>query len=339
MEPSPIPTLLARALERRAPLLEALHAEGTDCYRLFHGVAEGFPGLTVDRYGALLLAQTFRENLGPGEAEALADFLRGALGARLAFAYNHRSPKASQPFERWHRPEPEALAELECREFGARFLMRARHRGIDPWLFLDLRAGRRFLRGAAEGASVLNLFSYTCSAGVSAAAAGAGEVWNVDFSASSLEVGRRNAALNGITEERFKTIEEDCLPVMRQLAGLPAGGRYTKDRRARQYEARSFDLVFLDPPAWSKGKFGAVDVAGDYAALFKPAVLAAKPGGGRVIATNHVSAVAAGSWLDALRRCAEKAGRPLRSVQTLAPEADFPSFDGRPPLKIAVCEV
>ena len=42
---------------------------------------------------------------------------------------------------------------------------------------------------------------------------------------------------------------------------------------------------------------------------------------------------------DVLKRCAAKAGRPLRSVQVLAPEADFPSFDGRHPLKIAVCEV
>jgi 23S rRNA (cytosine1962-C5)-methyltransferase len=97
--------------------------------------------------------------------------------------------------------------------------------------------------------------------------------------------------------------------------------------------------VVLDPPAWSKSPFGAVDVAGDYASLFKPAVLATRPGGGRIIATNHVASVELETWVEALKRCAAKAGRPLRSVQPLAPEGDFPSFDGKHPLKIVVCEV
>ena len=48
-------------LRARAELLPTLHAEGTDCYRLFHGATEGLPGCTLDRYGDLLLWQTFRD--------------------------------------------------------------------------------------------------------------------------------------------------------------------------------------------------------------------------------------------------------------------------------------
>src|SRR5690606_34181238 len=48
---------LRAALERRQPLLEQLHPQGTDCYRLFHGSQEGAPGLTADRYGPQLLVQ------------------------------------------------------------------------------------------------------------------------------------------------------------------------------------------------------------------------------------------------------------------------------------------
>lgn len=129
------------------------------------------------------------------------------------------------------------------------------------------------------------------------------------------------------------------MPVLRQLAGLPAGGRKSLKRKFLKFEPRPFDLVVLDPPAWSKGPFGAVDVAGDYPSLFKPAILAAKPSGGRVIATNHLPSVDLDSWIDALKRCASKAGRPIRSVEPITPEGDFPSFDGRPPLKIAVFEV
>ncbi|MFA6030547.1 MAG: class I SAM-dependent methyltransferase [Elusimicrobiota bacterium] len=338
MSEGAFPELLERALLARGALIEKLQAEGTDAYRLFHGVGEGRAGLTVDRYGSLVLVQTFREPLSPEESSAIERLLRERLPYAFAFAYNHRGKTAAQPFELWHRPAPEALAELECREAGLKFLIRARHAGLDPWLFLDLRAGRRFLRASSKGLSVLNLFAYTCSAGVSAAAGGASEVWNVDFASSNLEVGRRNAGLNGIPEDRFRLIEEDCMPVVRQIAGLGAGGRFSRTRKTPKFAACPFDLVVLDPPAWSKGRFGAVDVVGDYPSLFKPAVLAAKPGG-RVLATNHVASVALDAWLDALRRCAEKAGRPLRSVRTLEPDADFPSFDGRPPLKIAVCEV
>ncbi|MHB0995179.1 MAG: class I SAM-dependent rRNA methyltransferase [Elusimicrobiales bacterium] len=332
------PELFAKALARRKPLLEALRAEDTDCCRLFNGVAEGLTGLTVDRYGALVLAQTFRDALAGPEVTELEAHLRAALAGPFAFAYNHRGKKAAEPFNKWHRPAPEALAEFTCREGGVKYLISARHRGIDPWLFLDLRAGRRLVRGTSKGLSVLNLFAYTCGVGVCAAAGGAAEVWNVDFASSSLEVGRRNAELNGIPAERFKLVEEDCLTVVRQLAGLDAGGRYCRKRRYQRFAPKAFDLVFLDPPAWAKGPLSAVDVVRDYPAMFKPAVLAAKPGG-RVIACNHVAAVDYADWTAALQRCAAKAGRPVRNITPLQPDADFPSFDGKPPLKIAVCEV
>ncbi|MBI5208726.1 MAG: class I SAM-dependent methyltransferase [Elusimicrobia bacterium] len=339
MASGPLAVLLEGALQRRGGLLESLHAEGTDSYRLFHGIAEGLPGLTIDRYGPLVLLQTFRERLEPADLDAVEETLKKGLPFAFSLACSHRGPGYDRPYDEWQRSRLEGAEEVECREFGLRFLARRRHRGIDPWLFLDLRAGRRFLRGAASGRSVLNLFAYTCGAGVCAAAAGASEVWNVDFASSSLEVGRRNAALNGVGAERFRTIQEDCLPVARQLAGLPPGGRRGKVGRFQRFEPRGFDLVFLDPPAWAKGAFGAVDVEGDYPSLFKPAVLAARPAGGVVVATNHVASVGFDAWADVLRRCAEKAGRPLRSLRAVAPEGDFPSFDGRPPLKIAVCEV
>jgi len=330
--------LIEQALERRKSLFEALRLEGTDCWRVFNGVAEGLPGLTVDRYGGLLLAQTFRECLAPAEITALEECLRKALPYPFAFAYNHRGKRAVESFDKWHRPAPEALAEFTCAEGGLKYLAAARHRGIDPWLFLDLRAGRRAVRAASKGLSVLNLFSYTCGVGVCAAAGGASEVWNVDFASSSLEVGRRNAELNGIPADVFKLVNEDCLTVVRQLAGLPVAGRYGQKRRYQRFEPRSFDLVFLDPPAWAKGPMSAVDVVGDYQSMFKPAVLAAKPGG-RVIATNHVAAVDYAAWTEVLRRCALKAGRPIKNIEPVPVDADFPSFDGKPPLKVAVCEV
>jgi 23S rRNA (cytosine1962-C5)-methyltransferase len=322
------------ALERRHDLLQRLHGEGTDCYRLFHGIAEGEPGLTIDRYGPLLLLQTFRGPLSHDDAEDLGAHVCRWLDIDLHVAANHRL--GSGRFGD-HAPTELALQEHHCREANVRFLVQARHRGQDPWLFLDLRQGRKAIRALAKNKSVLNLFSYTCGVGVMAAVGGALEVANVDFAESALAIGQRNAAGNGIPSVQFKTLTSDCIPVLRQLAGKPVMRR-GRDFRFVKIEPKPWDLVFLDPPRWAKGPFGAVDVVRDYASLFKPCLLTLADGGA-VVATNHVPEVTAADFLAQLRRIAEKAGRPLKSLDLLAVDADFPAFDGNAPLKVAVCRV
>jgi 23S rRNA (cytosine1962-C5)-methyltransferase len=328
--------LLEAALARRTDLLSRLHAESTDCYRLFHGIAEGRPGLAVDRYGPILLFQTWREPLSDGDIEDWQRIVEGELGAALQPVWNHRNPKDPSPASRFHLPElPESCI---GRELSIFYEVRPRRRGHDPLLFLDLRAGRRRILSAAGGKSVLNLFAYTCGMGLAAAAAGASEIWNVDFSRSALAVGRRNLALNGVPSATTRMLHEDVLPVVRQIASLPVSRR--RGERVRTFtsvSARSFDIVVLDPPRWSKGPFGAVDVVRDYPALFKPVLLATAPGG-RVLATNHAPEISSEDWLRVLRRTGEKCGRPLDAIELIAPEEDFPSLDGVPPLKIAWIE-
>ncbi|PIE22774.1 MAG: SAM-dependent methyltransferase [Planctomycetota bacterium] len=323
---------LRAALERRRQLIEKLQAEGTDCYRLLHGATEGVPGSTVDRYGPLLLVQTWREPLAPGELETLAEIAGGDLLA----VWNHRAAVRGQgrspDYGIWHELELPDL--ITGQEQGLRFDVRPRHHGLDPLLFLDLRAGRRQLRQHAKGASVLNLFAYTCGVGLAAAAGGASEVWNVDFASSALKVGRENAKLNPQVPEVQRFIHEDCLPTMRQLAGLPPGGRRGKTPPFERFAARSFDLVVLDPPRWARSPFGAVDVIRDYPSLLKPALLATAPGG-QLLISNHVASVGWNQWMDVVTRCASKAGRPLASVERIFPDADLPSPDGQAPLKMA----
>lgn len=331
-----LPELLQRAIGARAALLTRLHADGTDCYRLLHGIAEGAPGVTVDRYGPLLLVQTWREPLPVAAFEALLATARTELGLPLEVAGNHRGapgPSDTPP----HQPNERALAEHLCQERGVRFTIRARHRGQDPWLFLDLRSGRAAVQQLARDRRVLNLFAYTCGVGVVAAAAGASTVLNVDFAQSALAVGRQNAAANGIPPERCTTLHSDCLPVLRQLAGLPVQ-RHGKHVPFVRIERTPFDLVVLDPPRYAKTPFGTIDLVADYQSLWKPALLALADGGA-VLATNHVPAVDEASWHDALRRCADKAGRPLRDLQPIPVDVDFPSFDGRPPLKVVLARI
>ncbi len=330
---SELETRLNRAIDSRAELLETLHTENTDCYRLFHGVSEGIPGLTIDRFGPVVLIQTFRQPLELHDLARVSDVIHSSTDQPHQLVWNHRGEKRRNAFEKWHDVSLEGDA--IGHEMGLSYDVNPRHRGIDPLLFPDLRAGRRRCRAAAEGASVLNLFAYTCGIGVAAMAGGAREVWNVDFAASALSIGRQNAARNGFDEPGFVTIQEDVLPTLRQLAGLPFQGRgRRRPKHHRHFKARQFDLVVLDPPRWAKSPFGAVDLVRDYQGLFKPALLAARKGG-HMLVTNNVGSVRREDWIDVLERCAAKADRPLAEVEIIEPEADFPSPDGRPPLKMA----
>jgi len=327
--------LLERAIENRRELLAELARERTDCYRLFSGSVEGWPGLTVDRFGSVVLVQTYYEATEPEIVNVISESVARAFGAELLVVWNHRGAHKRSVFEEKHEVEiPDDLVGLEM---GLAYDVRPRHRGIDPLLFPDLRAGRRRVLQSSAGASVLNLFAYTCGVGIAAAKGGASEVWNIDFAASSLEIGRANAERNALAGQSFVTIHEDVIPALRQLSGQKVEGRRAR-RAFKRFEARQFDLVVLDPPRWAKSPFGAVDLVRDYQGLFKPALLTTRPGG-HMLVTNNVASVDRDEWISMLKRCAAKAGRPIIDLEIIEPEGDFPSPDGRPPLKMAWLEV
>lgn len=336
------PTLsdrLAAAMAARAALVARLEAEGTDAYRVFHGSVEGEPGLTVDRYGDVLLAQSFHRPLGADELAELGAFYAGACPG-LELVWNDRSGSNSRVGNPL-RPAEQAVADTPrtFQELGVRYRFQARHAGQDPWLFLDLRAGRRRVMQEAAGKSVLNVFAYTCGVGIAAAKAGASHVVNVDFAESSLAVGKENARLNDLPI-RVRFVKSDAFAALRQLSGLgqPKMVRGKRMPPFPELEARQFDLVFLDPPRYAKSPFGVVDLINDYPALFKPALLATAEGG-TLICCNNVAEVERDAWQEQLERSARKAGRSVSEVEWIAPEDDFPSPDQRPPLKMALLRV
>ena len=337
--PDTLPPLLAAALDARAELLPRLHAEQTDAYRLFHGSVEGHPGLTIDRYADLLLVQCFHSPLAPETLTALEGFYAVRLPG-LALVYNDRS-QANSRIGNPLSPEQidAAMMPREMHEMGVTYRIAGRHAGQDPWLFLDLRAARRRVMQEAPGKSLLNLFAYTCGVGIAAARAGARFVVNVDFADSSIMVGKENARLNDLPV-RPRFVKCDAFAAMRQYAGIGQPERVRGKRMPPfpKLDAQTFDLVFLDPPRHAKSPFGVVDLVNDYASVFKPALLCTSAGG-TLICTNNVADVQRDAWLDQLQRSASKAGRPIREMEWIMPEADFPSSDGQPPLKVALLRV
>ncbi|MBL0284803.1 MAG: class I SAM-dependent rRNA methyltransferase [Zoogloea sp.] len=330
---------LERALDARRELIARLEAEQTNAYRLFHGTVEGRPGLTVDHYGQLILVQSFHDTLPASQLAEVEAFYAAAFpGSELI--YNDRSP-ANSRIANAVPPDRKELATTrrEFSELGVKYWVQARHDGQDPWLFLDLRAARRRVMAEAEGKSVLNVFAYTCGVGIAAAKAGARHVVNVDFAESSLTVGRDNAKLNDLPV-RPRFVKSDAFAAMRQLAGI-GQAKMVRGKRMPPFPELAkhrFDLVFMDPPRYSKSPFGVVDLVNDYSALLKPALLCTHEGG-TLICCNNVADVERQAWADQIVRSAEKAGRTVREMEWIMPEEDFPSLDGNPPLKVLLLRV
>jgi 23S rRNA (cytosine1962-C5)-methyltransferase len=328
---------LRAALDGRTSLLDQLHSQGTDCYRLFHGSQEGAAGLTIDRYGPQLMVQSFHQTLSSEDLLALRHTVEQSLQMPLLLVYNDRS-RGNSRIDREdavYRAEDAALVDLVGHEWGLNYRVRGRHPGQDPLLFLDLRNARGWVKRHSAGKSVLNLFAYTCGVGLSAAAGGAREVCNLDFAEGNLAVGAENGALNPeLAPMQF--VQSDYFPAIRQLAGLAITQRRGQKLPAYpRLQQCQYDLVFLDPPAWAKSAFGTVDLLRDYQSLLKPAVLATAENG-VLVCCNNLAKVSLPDWREQVLRCAEKAGRPVRECNVLAPGDDFPSSDGQPPLKTLI---
>jgi 23S rRNA (guanine2445-N2)-methyltransferase / 23S rRNA (guanine2069-N7)-methyltransferase len=124
---------------------------------------------------------------------------------------------------------------------------------LDTGLFLDHRITRQRLRDHAARKSFLNLFAYTGSATVYAAAGGARQSTTVDMSATYLEWARNNLTANGISGDQHELIQDDCITWLKNAVA----------------ERRSYDLIFLDPPTFSNSKRmdDILDVQRDHAEL------------------------------------------------------------------------
>ena len=142
---------------------------------------------------------------------------------------------------------------------------------LDTGLFLDHRPTRARIRELAKGKRFLNLFAYTCTATVFAAAGGAVATTSIDLSRTYLDWAKRNLELNGFRDSsRHRLLQQDVVEWLAQ----PARERY--------------DLIFLDPPTLSRSKrmAGELDVQRDHVRLIHGALARLAPGGVLIFSTN-----------------------------------------------------
>jgi 23S rRNA (guanine2445-N2)-methyltransferase / 23S rRNA (guanine2069-N7)-methyltransferase len=158
----------------------------------------------------------------------------------------------------------------EVLEGGHRFLVNFSDY-LDTGLFLDHRITRAMLSELAAGKRFLNLFAYTGSGTVYAAAGGAVATTTVDMSNTYIDWARRNMRANGFTNAQHEYIQANCLEWLDKAAGTPQYG-----------------LIFLDPPSFSTSKRmqGTFDVQRDHVTLLNKTLELLEPGGILIFSNN-----------------------------------------------------
>ncbi len=226
---------LERALASRRDLASRQHLTG---FRVVNAESDGLPGVIIDRYGDYLVCQFLTVG-----AEAWKDVIVAQLGTLMPvegiFERSDSPVRDKEGLERRTgilagQEPPETIA---FQEGPHRFWVDVRQ-GHKTGFYLDQRENRLEMNGLADGAEVLNCFSFSGAFGVAALKAGARHVTNVDMSPAALELSQRNLALNDLDPGRVEHVEAD---VFKKL-------RYYRDA------ARRFDLIVLDPPKFADSR-------------------------------------------------------------------------------------
>ncbi|MFZ1827844.1 MAG: class I SAM-dependent rRNA methyltransferase [Candidatus Competibacteraceae bacterium] len=226
------PSLLVHRLNVALSLRERLYERSF--YRLVHGEGDGLPGLIVDRYGDLCVAQLTTAGMDQRKEEVLAA-LQKVLKPKAVLWRNDSPMREIEGLERYVADATGAVPDtVIVEEDGLQFQVAPRTGQKTGW-FYDQRDNRARLDRYVRDRRVLDVFSYVGAWGIRAAVRGAREVLCVDSSAPALELAATNAVLNKVSA-RVQFQQGDAFEVLKAL------------REARE----RFDVVIVDPPAFIK---------------------------------------------------------------------------------------
>ena len=276
-----------RALALREALPAAKHS---NALRLVHGESDGLPGLIVDRYADVLVAQFLAAGVERWR-DPILDALLELSGCTAVFERSDAEVRTLEglPERVGFARGNKNAARCPIIEYGLNFRVDVAQ-GQKTGFFLDQRENRQRVRTLASGREVLDGFSYTGGFAISALAGGAKRVLAIESSGPSLEVAKENLAANPLDASRVQFTQADVFAHLREL----------RDRGA------SFDLVVLDPPKFAPTAAQAKNAARAYKDINLLALKLLRPGG--LLATFSCSggvdaalfqSIVAGAALDA----------------------------------------
>ncbi|HEX7370425.1 MAG TPA: class I SAM-dependent rRNA methyltransferase [Rhodanobacteraceae bacterium] len=314
-------SLLTHRLQVALAMRERLHAE--PYYRLLYGESDGVPGLTLDRFDDVIVAQATTagiERLKPQVEQAV----RKVIDPRALIWKNDagiREMEGLMAYADVGFGDPPGA--LRVREGGVEFTVDAIGGQKTGW-FYDQRANRDALAAYVKGARVLDMFAYLGGWGLRAAAMGAKEVVCVDASASAVKLIERNAMQNDLAG-KVRAEHADAFDYLKAL------------REAREH----FDVVVLDPPAFVKRKKDLKEGALAYRRINELAMQALSRDG--ILVTCSCSYhMPRAVLLDAVQRGARHLDRNVQVLEQLQQAPDHPVHPAIPEtdyLKGFICRV
>lgn len=300
---------------RKAVLLP----EDLSCCRLVFGEADGFPGLTVDRFGSILSVQVLsvgmelqKERLFPVLVEILRQDGQDITGVYERNDAALRQKEGLTEYKGWFSlpgETPPERAVTEIVENGVKYLVDVEN-GQKTGFFLDQKFNRRAVARLSKGRTVLDCFTHTGSFALNAAMGGAAHVTAVDVSEAAVELARDNVCRNGLEN----TVECVCANVFDLLPEL-------------EKQPRKYDFIILDPPAFTKSRATVANAITGYKEINYRAMKLLPRGG--FLATCSCSHFATEEKFAAmLQSAARDAGVQLRQVEARQQGPDHPILWG-----------
>ncbi len=317
---------LRRCIRSAVELRQIFDPDQTNMYRLIHAEGDGLPGLVVDRFADILVAQIHTagmERLRP----LLLDALIEETGVRGLLLRNDSQSRRREGLE-IEEPAPaagEVPAQVAVRENGVQFL-------VDPWqgqktgFFIDQRDKREALRKYARDKRVLNCFSYTGGFSVYAAlTSNKTSVTSVDISAPAIETARQHFILNGLDPNAHQFLIADVFDYLEQA----------------HRDEEQFDVVVLDPPAFAKTQSARTQALKAYRRLNMLAMQVLRPGG-ILLSCSCSGVVGMDDLLGVLSQVAQRLHRSVQLLETYTHGVDHPINLAMPEtsyLKAVFCRV
>ncbi len=211
------------------------------CCRVIFGEADFLPGIVVDKFSDVLVVESLALGIDKWKPVIL-DKLKKVLAEdniqiRGIYERSDAKVRENEGMERWKGFVGETFdTRVEITENGVKYIVDVED-GQKTGFFLDQKNNRAAIRKLCPGKKVLDCFTHTGSFALNAGMAGAASVLGVDASMTGIDQAMENAKLNGLEDRvRFQ-----CADVFELLPELEAQGE-------------KFDLVILDPPAFTKSR-------------------------------------------------------------------------------------
>lgn len=282
----------------------------TGCCRLLFGEADFLPGLVVDKFSDVLVVESLALGIDRLKFQIL-DILKRVLledGIQIRGIYERSDAKVREQegMERFKGFIGEAFdTKVEIVENGVKYLVDVED-GQKTGFFLDQKYNRLAIQRLCRGKRVLDCFTHTGSFALNAAAAGAKEVLGVDASELGCRQAEENARLNKM-EDR---VHFECADVFEFLPGL-------------EQQGESFDVVILDPPAFTKSRNSVKNAVKGYREINLRGMRLVKDGG--YLATCSCSHYMEPElFAKTLKEAARGAHRRLRQVEFRTQACDHP---------------